>query len=201
MEGKGLGGLVMSVTSGRKRVDGRWCLIVVTHKLWIYWPRVFQTTSCIDAIFRTLQSQVLRQDITKRTLRFFFGHRPLSVYLSLRLYHILCTRLNLPGLPTLIYQKLDSGKDIGTSLWSSLWSRTFWHGISYQFGILIHNSDAPPAVLPEAFKWSATCQCVLLSPWRKEAHMSLCTSLARSMQCITLNTCSIFMYGYMECIT
>ena len=39
----------------------------VTHKLCVDQPRVYQTTSCIDAVFRMLQSQVLGQDITGRT--------------------------------------------------------------------------------------------------------------------------------------
>ena len=50
----------------------------VTHKLCVDQPRVYQTTSCIDAVFRMLQSQVLGQDITGRTSRFFVGHRPPS---------------------------------------------------------------------------------------------------------------------------
>ena len=33
-------------------------------------------TSCIDTVFRTLQSQVLGQDITRRTSRFFVRHPP-----------------------------------------------------------------------------------------------------------------------------
>ena len=50
----------------------------VTHKLCIDQPRVYQTMSCIDAVFRMLQSQVLGQDITGRTSRFFVGHVTLS---------------------------------------------------------------------------------------------------------------------------
>ena len=56
--------------SGRRegRREGRLC---------VDQPQVKQTTS-----FRTLRSQVLRQDIlrTRRTLRFFVGHRPPHVY-------------------------------------------------------------------------------------------------------------------------
>ena len=33
-------------------------------------------TSCIDTVFRTLQSRVLGQDITRRTSRFFVRHPP-----------------------------------------------------------------------------------------------------------------------------
>ena len=64
------------MTSGRR--EGGRCPIVVTHKLCVDQPRVYQTTSCIDAVFRMLQSQVLGQDITGRTSRFFVGHRPPS---------------------------------------------------------------------------------------------------------------------------
>ena len=64
------------MTSGRR--EGGRCPIVVIHKLCVDQPRVYHTTSCIDAVFRMLQSQVLGQDITRRTSRFFVGHRPPS---------------------------------------------------------------------------------------------------------------------------
>ena len=89
-EGGGLGDLVTCVTSGRQRVD-RWGVVpnCCNYKHCIDQPQVYRTTSCIDAVFPTLQSQVLGQDTTRRTSRFFVGHRPPSVYLSLR--HIPCT--------------------------------------------------------------------------------------------------------------
>ena len=74
--GEGLGERVTCVTSGRR--EGGRCLIVVIHKLCVDQPRVYHTTSCIDAVFQMLQSQVLGQDITRRTSRFFVGHRPPS---------------------------------------------------------------------------------------------------------------------------
>ena len=47
------------MTSGRCE---RQCPIIVTHKLCVDQPRVYRTTNCIDAVFQTLQSQVLGQD-------------------------------------------------------------------------------------------------------------------------------------------
>ena len=73
-EGEGLGERVTCVMSGRR--EGGRCPIVVIHKLCVDQPRVYHTTSCIDAGFRMLQSQVLGQDITRRTSRFFVGHLP-----------------------------------------------------------------------------------------------------------------------------
>ena len=68
------------MTSGRRegRREGGRCPIVLIHKLCVDQPRVYHTTSCIDAVFRMLQSQVLGQDITRRTSRFFVGHGPPS---------------------------------------------------------------------------------------------------------------------------
>ena len=66
------------MTSGRREGGGARSAIVVTHKLCVDQPQVYQTTSCIDTVFRMLQSQVLGQDITGRTSRFFVGHRPPS---------------------------------------------------------------------------------------------------------------------------
>ena len=103
--------------SGRKspvhdirQMRERRCPIVVTHKLCIDQPQVNQT-SCIDAVFLTLQSQVLGQDITRRTSRFFVGHHPPS-RLPLCLPDI--THVTLPGLPlpflhTASDQKLEPG--------------------------------------------------------------------------------------------
>ena len=63
------------------QVDVRgWCQIVVTHKLCVDQPLVYWTTNCIDAVFRMLQSQVIGQDITRKTSRFFVGHHPPHVY-------------------------------------------------------------------------------------------------------------------------
>ena len=58
--------IVTCVTSGRQ------CPIVVTHKLCDYQP---QFMNCIDTVFQTLPSQVLGQDITGRTSRFFVSSR------------------------------------------------------------------------------------------------------------------------------
>ena len=70
-----------------------WCPIVVTHKLCIDQPQVYRTMSCIDVVFWMLQSQVLGQDITRRTLRCFFGHCPPNIYLTSH------TWIFLPGIP------------------------------------------------------------------------------------------------------
>ena len=91
-----------------------WCPIIVTHKLcidrsWVYWAM-----HCIGTVFWTLQSQVLAQDtgITRRILRFFVGHHPPSVYLSL--CHIPYTWLNFPLLALRVWHtasdwKLEAG--------------------------------------------------------------------------------------------
>ena len=54
--------------------------IVVTHKLCVDQPRVYRTTKCIDTVFRMTHFQVLGQNITRRTLRFFVRHHPPTVY-------------------------------------------------------------------------------------------------------------------------
>ena len=75
-EGEGLGEIVMCMTSYRH--EGR-------HeggKPGVDQPRFYRITSCNDAVFRMLQSQVFGQDITRWTSRFFVGHRPPHVYLS-----------------------------------------------------------------------------------------------------------------------
>ena len=81
-EGEGLGERVTCVTSGRRegRHRGGRCPIVVTHKLCVDQPRVYRTTKCIDTVFRMTHFQVLEQNITGRTSRFFVRHRPPSVY-------------------------------------------------------------------------------------------------------------------------
>ena len=80
---------------------------LITHQ-----PRVYQTTSFIDVAFQTLQSQVLAQDITRKTLRFFIRHCP-----HLSTYHYIHTvrmtkspRPSPPFLHTVSDQKLDDGK-------------------------------------------------------------------------------------------
>ena len=54
-----------------------------------------------------LQSQVLRQDITRRTSRFFVGHRPPHVYPRPHVYLTSRTWLFLPGLPLRFYTVSD----------------------------------------------------------------------------------------------
>ena len=65
MEGESLEG-VMCMTSGRYegRYEGGWCPIIATHKPCVDQPRIYQITSCIDAVFRMLQSQAFGQDVT-----------------------------------------------------------------------------------------------------------------------------------------
>ena len=82
-------------------------------------PLVYQTTSCIDTVFRTLQSQVFGQDITRRTLRFFIRCCPPHIYPHV--YLTSCTWLYFPGFPppflhTASDQKLDAGNGLGTRL-------------------------------------------------------------------------------------
>ena len=61
-EEEDLGDRVTCVTSGRREGDRR-CPIVITYKLCADQPRVYRK-SCTEAVFRALQSQVLRQGIT-----------------------------------------------------------------------------------------------------------------------------------------
>ena len=69
-EGKGLGEIVMCMMSCRHEGG----------KPGIDQPRIYRITSCNDAVFRTLQSQVFGRDITRRTSRFFVGHHPPHIY-------------------------------------------------------------------------------------------------------------------------
>ena len=73
-----------------------------------YQPRVYQTTSCIDAVFRMLQSQVFGQDITRRTLTFFVGHHLPHIYPHV--YLTSCMWLNLPGLSPLLLRTASDQK-------------------------------------------------------------------------------------------
>ena len=63
------------------QIDMRgWCPVVIIPKLCDDQPWVHWTTNCIDTVFQTLPSQVLGQDIKRRTLGFLVGHRPPQVY-------------------------------------------------------------------------------------------------------------------------
>ena len=77
MEGEGLGDLVTcdDCQSGRQRAYA-WGVVTNHYNLCIDQPQVYQTTSCTDTAFWTLQSQFLGQDMTKRTWRFFVRHCP-----------------------------------------------------------------------------------------------------------------------------
>ena len=102
-EGEGLGDL--SHARGQERGP-----IVVTHKICIYQCRSYKTTSCIDAVFWTLQSQVLGQHITRRNSRFFISHHPhLSTYITL---HI---TMHMTKPPILHLVKLDGGNKAKTT--------------------------------------------------------------------------------------
>ena len=46
---------------------------IITHKRYVDQPQVYRT-SCINAVFQMLRSQVSGQNIAKRALRFFLGH-------------------------------------------------------------------------------------------------------------------------------
>jgi len=52
--------------------------------------------TCIDTVFKMLQSQVFGQGITRRTSRFFVGNHPPHVYPHV--YLTSCTSLFLLGL-------------------------------------------------------------------------------------------------------
>ena len=83
-EGNGLE--VTFMMAGRHK--GR-CPIVVTHKPCVDQPRIYRIMSCIDTVFRMLQSQILGQDITGRISRFFVGHCSPHGYPHVYLYHVL----------------------------------------------------------------------------------------------------------------
>ena len=74
---RGLGEGVTCVTSGRHEGRCEGAVPDCCSSQSLHWS-VYQTTSCTDASFRMLQSQVLGQDIIRRTLRFFVGHGPPS---------------------------------------------------------------------------------------------------------------------------
>ena len=96
----GLGERCTCVMSGRHEGGGR-CPIVVTHKVRVDQPWVYRTMNCIDAVFQTLQSQALGQDITRRTSIFFVWHCPPPSRLPSRLPDVYLTSrmwLFLPGL-------------------------------------------------------------------------------------------------------
>ena len=105
------------------RREGGRCPIVVIHKLCVDQPRVYHTTSCIDAVFRMLQSQVLGQDITRRTSRFFVGHRPPS-RLPSRLPDVTHVTLSPRPSPPFLYCK-RSKLEPGTA-----WERGYVLGVS-----------------------------------------------------------------------
>ena len=76
--GEGLGERVTCITSGTCRHGGG--ATVVTHKPCIDQPQIYQIMSCIDIVFRMLQSQVFGQDIRRRISKFFIRHRPPRVH-------------------------------------------------------------------------------------------------------------------------
>ena len=94
--------------------------------------------SCIDAVFSTLQSKVLRQDII-RPLRIFVD-RPLSVYVSL--HHILSTWLPFTSLlSAFAYCKQSkTGEGLGTGLKSTHVHSDRWvfFGLLHQDNIKLH---------------------------------------------------------------
>ena len=68
MEG-GAWEILCAVMSSKQRVDTReWCPIVVTHRLCVDQPRIYQTISCIVFAFWTFWSLVLGQDTRKKGL-------------------------------------------------------------------------------------------------------------------------------------
>ena len=59
--------ILCAVMSGKQKVDTReWCPIVVTHRLCVDQPRIYQTISCIVFAFWTFWSLVLGQDTRKK---------------------------------------------------------------------------------------------------------------------------------------
>ena len=88
------------------------CPIVVTHKPCIDQPQFYQIMSCIDTVFRTLQSQDFGQDIRRRISRFFIRYRPP------RVYQMSCMWLFLPGLLPQFFHtaKAGGGNSLGTRI-------------------------------------------------------------------------------------
>ena len=78
-EGEGLGERVTCMTSGTCRHEGAVPDRCNSNFLFDQ-PQIYQIMSCIDTVFRTLQSQVFGQDIRRRISRFFIRYRPPRVY-------------------------------------------------------------------------------------------------------------------------
>ena len=142
MEGKGLGEIVMCMMSCRHEGG----------KPGVDQPRIYRITSCNDAVFRMLQSQVFGQDITRRTSRFFIGHRPPHIYPHIyphvyphiyphiypHVYLTSCTWLFLPGLPSLFLHTASNQnwrqEHLGTRLlapgqWGWCTTEPYWQHI------------------------------------------------------------------------
>ena len=116
-----------------------WCLLVVTHKPCVDQPWIYQITNCIMTLsfittlkhstfkfIQTLQPQVFGQDITRRTSRFFIGHRPPHVYLTS------CMGFFLPGLPPpFLHTASDQKLEAGTA-----WERSYECGASTVAGLI-----------------------------------------------------------------
>ena len=69
--------------------------------------------SCIDTVFRTLQSWVLGQHITGKVLGFFLTHHPLSVYTIITSHQCAYDEISqafLPFMHSATDQKLEPGK-------------------------------------------------------------------------------------------
>ena len=94
------------------RVDVKGAVTDSCNSQTLRWSASSLPNRTIDTVFRMLQSQVLGQNITRRTLRFFVGHRPPHIYSHV--YLTSRTWLFLPGLPppflhTASDQKLEAG--------------------------------------------------------------------------------------------
>ena len=90
------------------QVDVRgWCLMVVTHKLCVDQPQVYRT-SCIDAVFRMLQSRTRYYKKDPKILR-----RASPLTFSPHIYLTSHTRFFLPGLSPSVFAYCKRSKTGG----------------------------------------------------------------------------------------
>ena len=98
---------------GRQEGEGG-CPIVVNHQPRVDQLRIYRITSCIDAVFQTLQSQVFEQDIRRRTSR-FINRAPLPLCLPSRLPDVVHATL-LPGFSLHFLHNTSNQKlEVGTA--------------------------------------------------------------------------------------
>ena len=116
-EGEGLGERVTCMMSGWREGRHKGAVTDCCNPQTLH--RVYQTTNCIDTVFWMLQFQVLGQNITRRTSRFFIRHRPPSCLPS-RLPDVTHVTLSPRSSPSIfaysMRSKAGGGNGLGTRL-------------------------------------------------------------------------------------